>query len=63
VYYNIGAIHAEGGNTGSAIEYYKRALELKSDYYQAMNNLGNILRTTNQSESAEFWLRQAVEAK
>ncbi len=47
----------------SAEQAYKTALSLRPDYYQAMNNLGNLLRVNNQLSESEYWLSKAVQIK
>jgi len=47
----------------SAESSYKTAISLRADYYQAMNNLGNLLRVNDDLEEAETWLRKAVDIK
>lgn len=47
----------------SAEQAYKTAISLRPDYYQAMNNLGNLLRVNNQLSESEIWLSKAVTIK
>ena len=42
-YYNIGVVSASSGNPAKAIEYYKKAIELKPDYTSALVNLGALI--------------------
>ena len=39
VFFNLGVTNAEIGETEKAIKYYKRAIELKPDYTNALINL------------------------
>ena len=43
LYFNLGVINGEQGNTEKAKEYYKKAIELKPDYFDAYINLGSAL--------------------
>ena len=40
------------GKLEQAIENYEKAIELKPDYTEAYNNLGNVLRDTGKSDKA-----------
>ena len=42
-YYNIGVVAANSGNPAKAIEFYKKAIELKPDYTSALVNLGALI--------------------
>jgi tetratricopeptide (TPR) repeat protein len=42
-YYNIGVVSAASGNPVKAIEFYKKAIELKPDYPSAQVNLGALI--------------------
>lgn len=55
-------MYSDKGDAHSAEKSYKLAITFRSDYYQAMNNLGNILRSKNKTE-AEYWLSKAVHLK
>jgi tetratricopeptide (TPR) repeat protein len=63
VHYNLGTMYAEEGDVRSAVEAYRHAIHLKPDYYQSLNNLGNILRSNGKMEEAEVALRKAVKIK
>ncbi len=41
-YYNIGMIYSYQDHHGEAITYLKKAIEIKSDYFAAYNNLGTV---------------------
>lgn len=56
-------MYGDQGNFTLAENYYKTAISLRPDYYQAMNNLGNLLRVNNKMEEANMWLKKAVEIK
>lgn len=53
----------DAANVEMAASSYKKAIQLKPDYYQSMNNLGNLFRTIRNIEEAELWLRKAVRIK
>ena len=42
-YYNIGVVAAASGNAVKAMEFYKKAIELKPDYPSAQVNLGALI--------------------
>ncbi len=42
-YYNIGVVAAASGNPVKAMEFYKKAIELKPDYPSAQVNLGALI--------------------
>ena len=42
-YYNIGVVAASSGNPEKAMEFYKKAIELKPDYTSALVNLGALI--------------------
>ena len=42
-YYNIGVVAAASGNPVKAMEFYKKAIELKPDYSSAQVNLGALI--------------------
>lgn len=43
-YYNLGIYYTRNGQREKAIESYKKALELKPQFWQAENNLKNLIR-------------------
>ena len=63
IHYNLGTFYGEIGNKEKAVAAYKTAIALKPDYYQSMNNLGNLLRSEDKLDEAESLLRKAVEIK
>lgn len=63
VHYNIAKVAADEKNVLLAKSEYKKAIELNSNYEQAMNNLANILRDEKKFEEAEILLRRALEIR
>nr|CAH7750091.1 unnamed protein product [Callosobruchus chinensis] len=63
VHYNIAKIAADKGSKDLALEEYKQALELNTNYEQAMNNLANLLREDRKFQEAEVLLRKALEVR
>lgn len=63
VHYNIAKIAADNNNKQLALSEYRKAIELNSEYEQAMNNLANLLREDKQFEEAEVLLRKALEVR
>jgi tetratricopeptide (TPR) repeat protein len=60
-YYNLGIELAERHRLTEAIDCYRRAIELKPDYYKALYNLANLLAQTGRSEEAVVHYRRALE--
>ncbi|MCF6213723.1 MAG: tetratricopeptide repeat protein [Flavobacteriaceae bacterium] len=44
LYFNLGVINSEQNKDEEAIKYYKKAIELKADYFDAYINLASVLR-------------------
>jgi tetratricopeptide (TPR) repeat protein len=49
LYYNLGVISSEQGENDSALEYYKKAIEFKTDYVDAYLNLVAVILDGEQS--------------
>jgi Tfp pilus assembly protein PilF len=62
-HYNLGRALHEDGKYEKAAEHYRRAIELKPDYYKAYNNLGIVLCLMGRYEESEAAYRQALEIK
>ncbi len=58
-YNYLGKIYAEKGDTESAIENYKKALELKEDFYEPLFELGKIYYSLNNFKEAAKYLSKA----
>ncbi|PVW13773.1 tetratricopeptide repeat protein [Marixanthomonas spongiae] len=52
IFYNLGVSNAEIGETERAMEYYRKAIELKSDYASAIINLA-VLKLAKEKEIVE----------
>ncbi|CAH2068649.1 unnamed protein product, partial [Iphiclides podalirius] len=63
VRYNVAKVADARQNTTWALLEYKEAITLYPEYYQAMNNLANLLKNQKQFDEAEFYLRKAVSLK
>jgi Flp pilus assembly protein TadD len=52
LYHNLGVLEEEAGRTGSALSLYRKAIELKPDYFIGRKDLANFyLRTNNLPEA------------
>jgi len=51
------------GRTSDAVRHYERALELRSDDVQAMNNLGDLLQSSGRIDEAVSYFRRALQIK
>jgi tetratricopeptide (TPR) repeat protein len=62
-HYNLGRLLHEDGKYEEAAKHYRRAIELKPDYYVAYNNLGIVLCLMGRYEESEAAYCQALEIK
>ena len=62
-YNNIGIIYKKKGNYSLAIEYYKQAISLKSDYYQAHYNLGTLYNELGEYDKAIIEFIKAIRVR
>ena len=44
----------------AALEYFKQAIELNNNYFEAYNNLGSVYRTLGDLAQAEYWLKRSL---
>jgi Tfp pilus assembly protein PilF len=58
---NLGAALQEDGRLDAAIEHYRRAVAIKSDYAPAYNNMGTALRAKGSVDAAIAAYRRAIE--
>ncbi|KAJ8734815.1 hypothetical protein PYW08_014065 [Mythimna loreyi] len=63
VHYNVAKVADAKHQTAWALAEYKEAIRLYPQYYQAMNNLANLLKNQKQYDEAENYLRLAVKHK
>ncbi|CAG9575856.1 unnamed protein product [Danaus chrysippus] len=63
VHYNVAKVADAKQNNSWALAEYKEAIRLYPEYYQAMNNLANLLKNKNQYSEAELYLRKALHYK
>ncbi|CAG5017768.1 unnamed protein product [Parnassius apollo] len=63
VHYNVAKVADARRNTTWALSEYKEAIRLYPEYYQALNNLGNLLKSQRQFNEAEFLLKKAIGIK
>ncbi|XP_075990788.1 transmembrane O-mannosyltransferase targeting cadherins 4 [Anticarsia gemmatalis] len=63
VHYNVAKAADANHQTTWALAEYKEAIRLFPEYYQAMNNLANILKNQKQFGESEYFLRAAVQYK
>jgi 4-amino-4-deoxy-L-arabinose transferase-like glycosyltransferase len=62
LYFALGWSLNKQGRTDEAIQAYSKAIELKGDYVEAHNNLGNVLFRLDRFEEAKGHYGKAVEA-
>jgi tetratricopeptide (TPR) repeat protein len=62
LYNYLGAMYGETGKMADAEAQYRRALELRPDYFDALTNLGDVYRAQNRFPEAEEAYRKAVDA-
>ncbi|XP_047035892.1 protein O-mannosyl-transferase TMTC4-like isoform X1 [Helicoverpa zea] len=60
VHYNVAKAADANNQVDWALYEYKEAIRLYPKYYQAMNNLANLLKNLKKYEEAEMYLRSAV---
>ncbi|XP_045530066.1 protein O-mannosyl-transferase TMTC4 [Pieris brassicae] len=63
IHYNIAKVADAKDNLTWAMEEYKEAIRLYPEYYQAMNNVANLLKNHKQFGDAESYLRKALALK
>ncbi len=61
--YNLAKNLQERGKLREACKHYKRAIELRQDYYSAYNNLGTVLTELGEYELAEKAFLSAIEIR
>ncbi|AIF49608.1 tetratricopeptide repeat protein [Pelosinus sp. UFO1] len=62
-HFNSGVEAAHKGDALQAIEFFRQAILLKSDYAEAYNAIGALLINMNNLNQAEFYLQRAIECK
>jgi tetratricopeptide (TPR) repeat protein len=60
IHYHTATLLVQGGNPGDAVQYLARALALRSDYVEAMNEMGEILANQRQTLQAVDWFKRAI---
>ncbi|XP_030034296.2 protein O-mannosyl-transferase TMTC4 isoform X2 [Manduca sexta] len=63
VHYNVAKVADASHHTEWALAEYKEAIRLFPEYYQAMNNLANLLKNEKKYQEAEFYLTAAIKHK
>ena len=58
--YNKGREASSRGNTSQAIKSYREAIKLDPNFYQALNNLGNIYQTQKNNDAALNCFKKAL---
>ncbi|MEM7725135.1 MAG: tetratricopeptide repeat protein [Cyanobacteria bacterium P01_A01_bin.45] len=61
IYNHLGLIYQQQLKFDVAAQYYQKAIDSKSDYFQAYSNLGNILQDQGKLDEAEKCYRKALE--
>ncbi|XP_068628548.1 protein O-mannosyl-transferase TMTC4-like [Battus philenor] len=63
IHYNVAKVADAKHNFTWALAEYREAIRLYPDYYQAMNNLANLLKNQRKFTEAELYLRKAISIK
>lgn len=63
IHYNVAKVADSEQHVEWALMEYKESIRLNPTYYQAMNNLGNLLKTLKRFDEAEYYLREAIKQK
>ncbi|XP_073944579.1 protein O-mannosyl-transferase F38B6.6-like [Choristoneura fumiferana] len=63
VHYNVAKVADAKHHTDLALAEYREAIRLYPKYYQAMNNLANLLKNRKEYTEAEYYLRKAINHK
>ena len=63
LHYNLGVKNAEAGRPDRAEQFYRRAVELKTDYSAAKVNLANLLQRRSQYAEAERLYEEVLAAE
>ncbi|KAM3966715.1 LOW QUALITY PROTEIN: protein O-mannosyl-transferase Tmtc4 [Aphomia sociella] len=63
IHYNVAKVADAVNQTDWAVSEYKEAIRLYPEYYQALNNLANLLKNQKQYAEAEFHLKAAIKYK
>ncbi|RVE50574.1 hypothetical protein evm_004801 [Chilo suppressalis] len=63
VHYNVAKVSDALNKTDAALTSYNEAIRLYPEYYQAMNNLANLLKYQRKFQEAEYYLRNSLKYK
>ncbi|XP_014360540.2 protein O-mannosyl-transferase TMTC4 [Papilio machaon] len=63
VRYNVAKVVDARQNASWALSEYQEAIRLYPEYYQAMNNLANLLKNEKKFTEAEFYFKKAISLK
>jgi tetratricopeptide (TPR) repeat protein len=63
VYYNCGLLAQKLSRNDKAVEFYRKALEQRADFPEALLNLGHVLSAAGREEEARACWAPALELK
>jgi tetratricopeptide (TPR) repeat protein len=61
-YYYTGTLLVREGRITEAVEYFSRAIGIRSDYAEALNELGEIMANQQKTSEAVRWFKRAIRA-
>ena len=62
IHYHTAVLLVQGGRSAEAVQYLARAIALRNNYVEAMNEMGEILGNQQQTEQATYWFGRAIRA-
>ena len=62
IYYHTATLLVREGKTAEAVKYLSHAIALRSNYGEAMNEMGEVLANQQKTEQAVYWFKRAIRA-
>ncbi len=63
IYFDIASIYQDMGKTNEAIDYYKKSLEIRDNFPQALCNLGLAIHENGDPDQALYYYNKAIQIK